>query len=521
MSISASITLKSRPDTGQVKTGDWLDIKDTGITFGPAPDIKLFDPVRLVDGQQIRTGSPLRGTYVDVSANAKAVLDGGECWLPSRDPTQESSTSANTVNLNFETTPFAQFFWFHRMKGRTGRKFPWATAPDQPPVWTSVIMKPWWFTTSNNGNEVDQVLPNFNASGASCFGNSSLLSKTGAIVDYNSYPRESDFYVTNPTCFGYYQSGDESSFNALDALVNIQRYDNAGFSEKTFNCDPFRDRDPISILPIVQDSSTYTVAINGTDIPNAYVSGVGATLSQIRNGIVAYVNSNQSTIYAILSPNGSNIELHNINTANTVRIACSTNIAVYSLTPTVQNNATYTVNINGTPIPNAYVSGSSATLSQILTGIASYINANTSSITASVNAANTKVDIFTPNRSLSLSVTASKNITAAGLNCIVGASAYFRLQWMSQTNTPTGGWQNVQMLTNWMYLATGEYSRGAIFIGDANTLAGCKDPKPFAYDLWNTSAKRIVIDKLGFNGFVHYVHYDGTVYNNIMGGVVA
>ena len=432
MSISASITLKSRPDTGQVKTGDWLDI--TGSNFGPAPDIKLFDPVQAVDGQQLRTNTPKVGTYSDVTSNAKAVFDGGECWLPSRDPTQEASTSENRVQLGIDLAPFTQFFWFHRTKARTGRKFPFATAVGQAPDWADANMKPWWFTDANNNNSVDQVVPTYGSSGAQFFGNSSSLSKNGNPADSNFYPRSTDFFVTKPTAFGLYQSGDESSINARDATVNIQRYDDAGLSENTFTCDPFKCKNP----PMLE--------------------------------------------------------------------------------PAVQNSATYTVNLNGTPIPNPYVSSGAATLGQILSGLVSYINSNQSLVFAAINLANTKVEIYTINTANVVAITATANITVTNGFPILGASEYSRLQWMSFTNTPAGGWSNVQMLANWMYLATGANARAAIFIGDAPMLADCKDPKPFFYDLWSSS--RIVIDKLGVSGYVHHRHANGTVQNNIKGGIV-
>lgn len=347
MPITTSLQLKLNPSTGTYKTGDWLDI--SGSNFGGAPSVVLFDPIHLVEGQQIRLNSPKVGVYTDISSNARAVAENGEFWLPSRDPTQVSSTSENRVTLGFETSPFAQFFWFHRTMGKSGLKFPFATAAGLAPVWADTNMKPWWFTTSGNGNEVDQVLPNYNTSGLGCFGNTTAISKDGNPADANGYPRQTDMFVTKPTGLGFYQSGDESAPGALDATINIQRYDDAGFTEKTFTADPFKVKD-------------------ATNFP------------------------------------------------------------------------------------------------------------------------------------------------------ILGNSEYFRLQWMSMTNPPSGGWSNVQMLTNWMYLATGAFARAAIFLGDAPTLAGCKDPRPFFPDLWTGS--RIVIDKMGFSGYVHHRHADGTVQNNIMGGIV-
>lgn len=431
MAISTSLQIKLNPNTGTYKTGDWLEI--TGSGFGGAPNVVLFDPVQLVDGQAIRLNSPKIGTYTDVSSNATATSEYGECWIPSRDPTQVASASENRVTLGFETTPFTQFFWFHRTMAKTGMKFPWATAAGLAPVWTSVIMKPWWFTTASNDDAVDQVFPNYNASGANCFGNSTSVYKSpsGGFV---GYPRNNDFYVTKPTGFGYYQSGDESAFNAKDATVNIQRYDDAGFSETTFTANPFRCTNPPLLTPTVQNSATYDVTINGVTIPNSYVSGGSATLAAILSGIAAAVNANQSTVYAL------------------------------------------------------------------------------------VNAANTKVEIHTINTETAVTVTASANIAVAVGNPILGASEYFRIQWMSQTNTPTGGWSNVQMLTNWMYLATGANARAAIFLGDAPTLAGCKDVRPFLPDLWTDT--RIVIDKMGFSGYVHVRDANGTVQNNVMGGIV-
>lgn len=432
MAISTSLQLKLNPNTGTYKTGDWLDI--AGSNFGGAPDIKLFDPVQLVDGQAIRLNSPKVGVYTDVSANALAVTENGEFWLPMRDPTQVSSASKNQVNLGFETTPFSEFFWFHRTMGQTGKYFPFANSVGSAPNWAEANMKPWWFTTASNGNEVDQVLPSYGGSGTQCFGNSNAISKNGNPDDGNYYPRASDFYVTKPTCFGFYQSGDESSINALDATVNIQRYDDAGFTESTFTCDPFRCKSPTSLTPTVQNLAAYTVTLNGTPIPNAYVSGASATLPQILSGIVAAVNGNQSTVFAAINFGNTSVQLFTIDTANVVTI------------------------------------------------------------------------------------TASANITVAGNFPILGASQYFRLQWGSMANAPSGGWVDRQMLTNWMYLATGANARAAIFLGDAPTLAGCKDVRPFLPDLW--TGTRIVIDKMGFSGYVHQRHANGTVQNNIMGGVV-
>jgi len=432
MAISTSLELKLNPNTNTYKTGDWLDIAGSG--FGNAPNVVLFDPVQLVDGQAIRLNSPKIGTYTDVSSNATATSEYGECWIPSRDPAQVASASENRVTLGFETTPFTQFFWFHRTMAKTGLKFPWATAAGLAPVWTSVGMKPWWFTTSNNGNEVDQVLPTYGSGGAQCFGNSTALSKNGNPSDSNYYPRATDFYVTKPTCFGFYQSGDETSINARDATVNIQRYDDAGFTESTFACDPFRCKSPPTLTPTVQNSATYTVSLNGTPISNPYVSDASATLAEILAGIVAATNANQSTVFAAINSGNTYVEIYAILTSNVVTITASANITVS----------------NGFPI--------------------------------------------------------------------LGASEYFRLQWMGQTNTPTGGWSNVQMLTNWMYLATGTNARAAIFIGDAPTLAGCKDVRPFLPDLWTDT--RIVIDKMGLSGYVHHRHANGTVQNNIMGEVV-
>ena len=432
MAINTSLQLKLNPNTGTYKTGDWLDI--TGSGFGGAPNIVLFDPVQLVDGQAIRLNSPKVCTYTDVSANATAVAESGECWLPSRDPAQVASASANLVTLGFETSAFTEFFWFHRTMAKAGLKFPFATDAGLAPVWADTIMKPWWFTSSNNDDRVDQVFPNYNSSGANLFGNTSTVSDTGNPADFNSYPRPSDFYVTKPTGFGIYQSGDESSFNARDALVNIQRYDDSGFTEKNISCDPFRCKNPPTLTPTVQNSATYDVILNGVTIPNSYVSGGSATLAAILSGIAAAVNANQSTVYAL------------------------------------------------------------------------------------INSANTKVEIYTINTATAVTITASGNIAVAANTPILGASAYFRMQWMSQINTPAGGWSNVQMLTNWMLLATGANARAGVFLGDAPTLAGCKDVRPFLPDLW--TGNRIVIDKMGFSGYVHHRHANGTVQNNIMGGIV-
>lgn len=434
MAISTSLQLKLNPNTGTYKTGDWLDI--TGSNFGGAPNVVLFDPVQLVDGQAIRLNSPKVGTYTDVSTNAFAVAENGEFWLPMRDPTQVNSASKNAVTLGFETTPFTQFFWFHRVMGQTGKYFPFATTVGGAPNWAETNMKPWWFTTSNNGNEVDLVAPTYGGSGAQQFGNTNGIRTSTSTDDVPviSYPRSTDMFVTKSTCFGFYQSGDESTYGAMDATVNIQRYDDAGFAEVNVTGDPFASRSPTTLTPTVQNSATYNVIVNGVTIPNSYVSDASATLAEILDGIVASINSNSSEIRAVKSAGSTQVRVYAINTANSLTITASANIAVTINSP------------------------------------------------------------------------------------ILGASQYFRLQWASFTNTPAGGWVNVQMLTNWMYLATGANAFAGIFLGDAPTLAGCKDVRPFLPDLWTDT--RIVIDKMGFSGYVHQRHANGTVQNNIMGGIV-
>lgn len=438
MSINAQLALKRRPSGTEFKTGDWVDVR--GSNFGPQPNIELFMPMNLSEGQQIKTTSPVVGVLSDISGNAYAVLENGELWLTSRDPTQVASTSANTVTFGFETNPFTQFFFLYRTMAQTGKKFPFASAPGLAPTWSGTIMKPMWFTDKNNTSPADQVIPNFNASGTGMFGNSNTVLKPGG--GYVGFPPNSQSLNVNaPTAFAYYQSGDESFPGAMDAQIILDRYDSTGAYRTSFLGDPFAERTvlrfrvPSGYTPT--QGEVFQVYFDGELVPNPYVAGSSPTATTIRDGIIASLNANQSFYKAGVFFEDSN-----------------------------------------------YIS----------------LIAYDANLPAKV-------------------VTVSTNLLIGAGSPIVGPPNYFRLQWMSQTNTPPGGWSNVQMLANWIYLATGANSFAGIFIGDKPTLAACNDPLPFNYDLWTDG--RIVFDKLGRKGYVHQRHGDGTVQDNIMGGYIS
>jgi hypothetical protein len=77
-----------------------------------------------------------------------------------------------------------------------------------------------------------------------------------------------------------------------------------GVSETRKTLDTTRARD-VKVTPVAQDSTTYTVNINGTDFP--FVSDATATVAEITAGLVAAINAGAEPVSA--TDNGTDLDI--------------------------------------------------------------------------------------------------------------------------------------------------------------------------------------------------------------------
>ncbi len=283
MSLSKSLQLKLNPANSKYETGDWGVI--TGSGFGNTmPNMVLYDPCQALEGQLIKTNTPVIGNYLSTSANCRAVMSGGEPWMPFRDPTQLASSARNLCSVAFlAPQPFTQFFWYCRLMAQDGAMFPFATSVNGIPVWSDCNMKPWWFTDPSNSTvppdigKADQVIPNFNANGINLFGNSNSVIKAGG--GGFAFPNQTGSWDTHaPAGFSHYQSGDESVSGAKDASVKIQRIDSNGNNSVSSLADPFQISAGLVDPPYYQ----YLAWVGYSD-PNP-ASGTWANTQMLTNG---------------------------------------------------------------------------------------------------------------------------------------------------------------------------------------------------------------------------------------------
>lgn len=214
------------PADGKYKSGEKELVFIAG-DFGPAPTVVYFDDCDKPNGALVRTTSPIIGAYNTISANTKYVRIGSKGFLAARDPSDLANAVANLKNVWIDAgVNFSEFFWSCRLWGDPSYKFIGATVAGGEPVQGQTLFKPWWFTTAGNGPEADQVIPNVDASGFGIKGNSNEVQRAPS-GGYNGFPEDVGEFMNmaSPTRFGFYQSGDESSPGALDAYIEMERFD--------------------------------------------------------------------------------------------------------------------------------------------------------------------------------------------------------------------------------------------------------------------------------------------------------
>ena len=240
MTEVALSNMRIDPADGKFKSGEKELVFIAG-NFGPAPTVVYFDDCDKPNGALVRATSPIIGAYNTISTNTKYVRIGSKGFLAARDPSDLANTVANLKNVWIDAgVNFSEFFWSCRLWGDPSYKFIGATVAGGEPVQGQTLFKPWWFTTAGNGPEADQVIPNVDASGFGIKGNSNEVQRAPS-GGYNGFPKDVGEFMnmTSPTRFGFYQSGDESSSGAMDAYIEMERFDAIYAGTKNFLADPF------------------------------------------------------------------------------------------------------------------------------------------------------------------------------------------------------------------------------------------------------------------------------------------
>lgn len=241
-----TLTPNIDPASGKYKGSARKRIKLTiPQNIGGAPNILFFDRVDAQSAWTFNRTTPEIGNDWDLpSPLYKYMQHGGRYWIPLRDPDNVSSSSANRFSCAFNVGQTLQrFFVAYRMTASPSLVFPHASGANQPLDMVNALpYKPFWITDSNNTGTPDQVLPNFNGSGWNVFGNTIIPKSYNPDVYSISWPSNAGTYFDTSgasTLWGYYQSGDETSTGAHDAVFSYLRVDSLTSKIDTYIGDTY------------------------------------------------------------------------------------------------------------------------------------------------------------------------------------------------------------------------------------------------------------------------------------------
>lgn len=222
-------------------------------------------------------------------------------------------------------------------------------------------------------------------------------------------------------------------------------------------------------------NSQTTWATVGNQTPLSEYFGSGAFDWDVENAFMCYHKSGTNPFL----DNGvyAGTLVTSLGTATTRTTNKALFAQVVHLTPDVQNNADYTVNIPSFS-PITITSDGDATLLEIMNALIAKINTDQTAYSASLNSNNTRITLA-PLYRLDQTVTASGNITVYHL-----LPQYPTLDtiWMGNENQT-----NTQAIFPYMYVAVGENCGNVLVLGNSATYASRTKSVAVDFDSWSST----------------------------------
>ncbi len=298
-----------------------------------------------------------------------------------------------------------------------------------------------------------------------------LYYQIGGVAGIGSRNSDTDNALTG--FIKLYPSRFSTFFAAWQMGVPDGRYFSGASTDRTFGAasnlkmgwvsdQPLDNAALADVVCLTRNSSTTWSFSGNQTVPPLYNGG--AFDWNVPNGFMAFHKPGSNPF----TDNGLRISA--ITTSAGTSIVSESNRAIFqkliTITPTVQNLATYQFSINGVPI-TPYVSGSGATLAQILNGIVSATNASTTAVVASNNYNNTAVVLTPPIGTEPILSSPTANLSVVNL---APSFTQFSTLWQGNNNQA-----NCLHVIPYEYFAIDGNAGNAIALGNNSLHALCTD----------------------------------------------